>query len=277
MKEYLDISYENRWLSFITEFNVDIRFLASELNQSDIISRALIDDNKSVPTQSNPFRNLTVRNANGKIALCNIANICRGIESSPDVVGCWRDPVSFRGPQEEVGALVTSHSSPPLVVIGGGVKNPLSPVSFRTYPCWVDPVKFTGMALEQCFKGKTKCRSEAGCSRTLRLIETEVPATKLVAREIGGQKCSSEFIRPALKRVQNDGTKPGIDCFCPRESVQGVALESNRGCANWVSRVVVGFPTIRIQGIGNMGGHGKKRVAAGRRRKAQSKGERGIL
>ena len=67
MKEYLDISYENRWLSFITEFNVDIRFLASELNQSDIISRALIDDNKSVPTQSNPFRNLTVRNANGKI------------------------------------------------------------------------------------------------------------------------------------------------------------------------------------------------------------------
>ena len=176
-----------------------------------------------------------------------------------------------------MGALVPSHSSPPLVVIGGGVKNPLSPVSFRTYPCWVDPVKFTGMALEQCFKGKTKCRSEAGCSRTLRLIETEVPATKLVAREIGGQKCSSEFIRPALKRVQNDGTKPGIDCFCPRESVQGVALESNRGCANWVSRVVVGFPTIRIQGIGNMGGHGKKRVAAGRRRKAQSKGERGIL
>ena len=125
-----------------------------------------------------------------------------------------------------MGALVTSHSSPPPVIQGGGVKNPF-PVSCRTYPYWIDPVKSTGMALD-CFKGKTKCRSEAGCSRTLRLIETEVPATKLVAREIGGQKCSSEFIRPALKRVQNDGTKPGIDCFCPRESVKGVSLESNQ-------------------------------------------------
>ena len=170
-----------------------------------------------------------------------------------------------------MGALVTSHSSPPPVIQGGGVKNPF-PVSCRTYPNWVDPVKSTGMALD-CFKGKTKCRSEAGYSRTLRLIATEVPATKMVARELGGQNGSSAFIHPALTSVQNDGTKPGIDCFCPWESVKGVSLESNRGCADGVSQVVVGFPTIMIQGIGIMSGQGRKRVAA-RRRKAQLREER---
>ena len=41
-------------------------FLPSGLHQSDIISRALIDDNKSVPTQANPST-IIVRNANGCI------------------------------------------------------------------------------------------------------------------------------------------------------------------------------------------------------------------
>ena len=55
-----------RQLQFISEFNIEVRFLMSELNQSDVISRSI---NKSCgqPTAANPFASINIRNAEGTI------------------------------------------------------------------------------------------------------------------------------------------------------------------------------------------------------------------
>ena len=55
-----------RWLQFISEFSLEIRFIPSELNQADIISRKNKGEGK-IPVASNPFINIAVRNAQGEI------------------------------------------------------------------------------------------------------------------------------------------------------------------------------------------------------------------
>ena len=94
----------------------------------------------------------------------------------------------------------------------------------------------------------------------------------LVAREPSG------LSGPAIGDLES-GTKPGVGP--PRGSGVGpkrglFRMGSIRGRADRVGRVVVGFPRIKIQGIGGMVDHRKKRVSARRRRKRNGRAREGI-
>ena len=77
---FTDSRYVSYWLSLelcsekvarmlleISEYDIEIRFLPSELNQSDIVSRALLEDLGETPTAQNPFFGTKVYNAIGEI------------------------------------------------------------------------------------------------------------------------------------------------------------------------------------------------------------------
>ena len=59
-----------RWLQFISEFSIEIRFIPSELNQADVISRKNKEEGKT-PVASNPFMSVAVRNAQGEVVPVN--------------------------------------------------------------------------------------------------------------------------------------------------------------------------------------------------------------
>ena len=55
-----------RYLAFISEFNLELRFLPSELNQADLLSRSM-GKQKAQARAINPFQEMTIRNANGVV------------------------------------------------------------------------------------------------------------------------------------------------------------------------------------------------------------------
>ena len=55
-----------RMLCYISEFSIELRFLPSELNQSDVLSRSL-GAGEPLPNQRNPFHRMVIRNGKGEV------------------------------------------------------------------------------------------------------------------------------------------------------------------------------------------------------------------
>ena len=82
-----------RWLNYISEFNIVIRFIPSKMNHSDSLSR-LNNDGQNGPEACNPFSKFSVFNGQGKLLKNeNIFSLEKSIEMNNYFTGNKRGPI----------------------------------------------------------------------------------------------------------------------------------------------------------------------------------------